>query len=265
MPAPTPIYIIKIGGQVIDDKDALSGFLHSFAKTQGNKILVHGGGKLATQMAAQLNIPQQMVNGRRITDADTLKLVTMVYAGGINKSIVAQLQSNNCDAIGCCGADGNIILAKKRTGADIDYGFAGDIVSVQSEKLGRWLQEGYTPVIAPITHDGNGQLLNTNADTLAQEIAVALSAHHPATLIYCFEKKGVLQKADDDDSVIPHINPASFETLKNNGIISGGMIPKLENALKAVSRGIEQVLIGQASEFHALINHKSGTRITHDT
>jgi acetylglutamate kinase len=259
------ICIIKIGGNVIDNEMPLQQFLLRFSQLPGNKILVHGGGKLATQLAAQLNVPQQMVNGRRITDAETLKIVTMVYAGDINKRIVAALQKNNCNAIGLSGADGNAIKAKKRTGTDTDYGFVGDVVEsgINSNLLSQLLDAGMTPVIAPITHDGAGQLLNTNADTIANETATALAATYDTTLVYCFEKKGVLHNADDDNSVIAQINTHSFEQLKADGIVTAGMIPKIENALKAVDKGVSKVVIGHASDLQALILQQSGTTITH--
>jgi acetylglutamate kinase len=258
--------IIKIGGNIIDNDTALQSFLQSFAAVPGYKILVHGGGKLATQLAAQLNIPQQMVNGRRITDAETLKIVTMVYAGDINKRMVAGLQKNNCNAMGLTGADGNMAKATKRTSSETDYGFVGDIIEngVNASLLTQLLQAGLTPVIAPITHNGAGQLLNTNADTMANEIAVALSAFYKTTLIYCFEKKGILHNPEDDDSVIASVNPVSFETLKAENIITAGMIPKIENALKAVQKGVSNVIIGHAAELEKMMLHQSGTTISNE-
>lgn len=259
------ICIIKIGGNVIDNEMPLQQFLLRFSQLPGNKILVHGGGKLATQLAAQLNVPQQMVNGRRITDAETLKIVTMVYAGDINKRIVTGLQKNNCNALGLTGADGNAIKANKKTGSDTDYGFVGDVVEggVNTRLLTQLLDAGITPVIAPITHDGLGQLLNINADTMANEIATALSTMYHTTLVYCFEKKGVLRNADDDNSVIAQINKRSFEQLKADGTVTAGMIPKIENALKAVDKGVSKVVIGHASDLQALTLQQSGTTITH--
>jgi acetylglutamate kinase len=255
------IYIIKVGGNIIDDESKLSAFLSSFASFSGKKILVHGGGKLATKLAADLHIPQQMVDGRRITDADTLKIVTMVYAGFINKNIVAELQAKHCQAIGLCGADANIIRAHKRNHPSMDFGFVGDVDSIDTNKLTVLLESGLTIVIAPITHDGRGQLLNTNADTIAQEIAKALAETYSVTLVYCFEKAGVLLDADDEQTLIPSINPARFEKLKLEKKIFAGMIPKLENAFTALASGVHKVIIGKAEAWDDLIAGKSGTTI----
>ena len=228
------------------------------------KILVHGGGKLATNLAEQMNVPQQMVDGRRITDAETLKIVTMVYAGYINKNIVAQLQARNCNAIGLSGADGNMIQAHKRNHPSIDYGFVGDVDHINSELFKILLQKNLTPVIAPVTHNKQGQLLNTNADTIAQETANALSKDFDVALIYCFEKAGVLMNADDDYSVIPKINSNSYRDLKEKGIVHSGMIPKLDNAFAAINSGVKKVIIGKAEEIHELISGKKGTSISND-
>jgi acetylglutamate kinase len=222
---------------------------------------VHGGGKLATKLAEQLNIPQQMVDGRRITDSETLKIVTMVYAGYINKNIVAQLQANGEPAMGICGADGNAILAHKRVKAQLDYGFAGDIDEVNSALFTNLLEQGISIVVAPITHDNKGQLLNTNADTIAQEIANALSKNYSVQLIYSFEKAGVLSDANDDATLIKEINPASYKKLKESGAIFAGMIPKLENAFAALNSGVEKVIIGKAEELQALVSGETGTSI----
>jgi acetylglutamate kinase len=257
-----PLHIIKVGGNIIDDEQKLQAFLTSFAEFQGKKILVHGGGKLATKLAADLDIPQQMVEGRRITDADTLKVVTMVYAGYINKNIVSILQSKGCPSIGLCGADANIIQAHKRVHPTLDYGFVGDVDCIDSTRLSNLLESGLTVVIAPITHDGKGQLLNTNADTIAQEIAKAMSGHYRSTLIYCFEKAGVLMDADDEATLIPIIDPAVFIKLKEEQKIFAGMIPKLENAFKALASGVDKVVIGNAEAWDALIAGKSGTTIS---
>ena len=218
------LHIIKVGGNIIDDESRLNEFLSRFASLEGAKVLVHGGGKLATRLAADLKIPQQMVEGRRITDAETLRIVTMVYAGLINKSIVAGLQARNCPSIGLCGADADIIrvprrfrsacCGHKRQHATTDYGFVGDVDRVDGDRLAALAESGLAVILAPITHDGNGQLLNTNADTIAQETAKALSTHFDTTLIYCFEKAGVLLDADDDHTCIPSIDPETFETLK---------------------------------------------------
>jgi acetylglutamate kinase len=256
-----PLYVIKIGGNIIDDETELKVFLQEFAAIPGHKILVHGGGKLATQLAASLNIPQQMIDGRRITDAESLKVVTMVYTGFINKNIVAQLQALGCNAVGISGADGNAILAHKRKHATIDYGFVGDVDAVNSAFLTALLQDNKAVVIAPITHDGNGQLLNTNADTIAQETAKAMSGNFEVQLVYSFEKPGVLLDADDDSTVIPTLNPAYYQELKAAQKIFAGMIPKLDNAFTALQSGVKKVIIGKAEELSSLVTGKKGTTI----
>jgi acetylglutamate kinase len=259
--------VIKIGGNIIDDETKLSSFLKNFASIKGKKILVHGGGKLATKLAEQLNVPQQLVDGRRITDEETLKIVTMVYAGYINKNIVAQLQANGEKAIGICGADGNAILAHKRTSdsplsdGDIDYGFVGDIDKINIELFNSLLEQN-SIVVAPITHDGQGQLLNTNGDTIAQEMAKALSVNYSVQLIYSFEKAGVLLDANDEATVIKHIDPLSYKNLKESGAIFAGMIPKLDNAFAALNNGVEKVIIGKAEQLQELISGQSGTIIS---
>jgi acetylglutamate kinase len=258
------LYVVKIGGNIIDDEKKLSSFLKDFATLDGLKILVHGGGKMATRMAEQMNIPQQMVDGRRITDAETLKIVTMVYAGYINKNIVAQLQSHGCNAIGMTGADGNAIQAHKRKHATLDYGFVGDVDTVNASLLKTLLDQGITIVMAPITHDSQAQLLNTNADTIAQELANGLSKYFDVQLVYTFEKSGVLLNADDDSSVIPSINPTYYEQLKKEQKIFAGMIPKLDNAFAALDRGVQKVIIGKAEELQKLIAVQSGTSIVHE-
>ena len=260
------LFVIKIGGNIIDDEAKLSLFLKDFASIKERKILIHGGGKSATNIAQQLNIPQQLVNGRRITDAETLKVITMVYAGYINKNIVALLQSNNCNAIGLSGADGNLILAHKRTsdsplGIGDDYGFVGDIDSINNDWLDKLLHENIVPVIAPVSHDKKGQLLNTNADTIAQEIAKSMAEKHAVTLIYSFEKKGVLQNPDDENSVIEKINAASYKEFKEKKIIHSGMIPKLDNAFTALNSGVKKVVIGKAEDLRQLIVGNKGTVI----
>ncbi len=258
------LYVIKISGNIIDDEQKLSLFLKDFASVTGNKILVHGGGKLATKMAAQLGIEQQMIDGRRITDAETLKIVTMVYAGLINKNIVAQLQANNCNAIGLTGADGNLIKAYKRTHPTIDYGFVGDVDSEQL-MVDNWqifLNNKLIPIIAPITHDGKGNLLNTNADTIAQEIAKLLSTIYDVELIYSFEKSGVLLDVNDEDSVIPILTKSYYQELKNKQLIFAGMLPKLDNAFAAINSGVSKVIIGKAEELQQLITGEKGTTIT---
>lgn len=258
------LYIIKIGGNIIDDEVKLSAFLDKFSAIKENKILVHGGGKLATRVAEAMGIPQQMIDGRRITDTETLKVVTMVYAGFINKNIVAALQSKGCNAFGITGADGNMIFAHKRIHPTIDYGFAGDVDAINVTLANALLQQNMSLVCAPITHDGNGGLLNTNADTIAQEFAKALSSFYDVSLIYCFEKNGVLSKADDDNSVIPVINAASFKYLKEDGTISEGMIPKLQNAFTALNAGVQSVCIGHAANLERLVNNESGTLIQNE-
>lgn len=255
------ISIIKIGGNIIDNEVNLASFLNAYAAVEGKKILIHGGGKLATKMAADLNIPQQMVDGRRITDAATLKIVTMVYAGYINKNIVAALQSKNIQALGICGADANIIRAHKRINASTDYGFVGDIDAVDSEKIVQLLEAGLSLVVAPITHDGAGQLLNTNADTIAQAIATAISSIYEVSLVYSFEKKGVLSDIQNNDSVISVINPENYASLKAGGQVNEGMIPKLDNAFEALQKGVSRVIIGDALDIEKLIAGKAGTTI----
>ena len=258
------LIIVKIGGNIIDDEIKLSSFLKDFASIRGKKILVHGGGKLATKLAGDLDIPQKMIEGRRITDGETLKIVTMVYAGYINKNIVAQLQANGCDAIGLTGADGNLIRAHKRAHPTTDYGFAGDIDEIGIALIKNLLNRQMTIVIAPITHDKNGQLLNTNADTIAQEIARSLSPEYAVNLIYSFEKSGVLLNADDESTVIPSIRPDYYEQLKAEKKIFAGMIPKIDNAFAALRSGVQQVTIGKAEELQKLIQHTAGTRITNE-
>jgi acetylglutamate kinase len=255
------ISIIKIGGNIIDNEANLASFLNAYAAVEGKKILIHGGGKLATKMAADLNIPQQMVDGRRITDAATLKIVTMVYAGYINKNIVAALQSKNINALGICGADANIIRAHKRMHENIDYGFVGDIDAVDTEKIIQLIEAGVSLVVAPITHDGAGQLLNTNADTMAQAIATAISSVYQVSLVYSFEKKGVLSDIHNNDSVIPVINPENYVSLKASGQVNEGMIPKLDNAFEALQKGVSRIIIGDALDIEKLIAGKAGTTI----
>jgi len=255
------ISIIKIGGNIIDNEENLAFFLNAYAAVEGKKILIHGGGKLATKMAADLNIPQQMVDGRRITNAATLKIVTMVYAGYINKNIVAALQAKNIQSLGICGADANIIRAHKRIHASADYGFVGDIDVVDSKQIVQLLDAGLSLVVAPITHDGAGQLLNTNADTMAQAIATAISTVYEVSLVYSFEKKGVLSDIHDNDSVIPVIHPEKYTSLKATGQVNEGMIPKLDNAFEALQNGVNRVIIGDALDIEKLIAGTAGTTI----
>lgn len=255
------LYVIKIGGNIIDDDAKLSSFLKGFAAVEGRKILIHGGGKLATRMAEKLGIEQQLIDGRRITDAETLKVVTMVYAGFINKNIVAALQAGQCDAIGLCGADGGAIKAHKRQHPVLDYGFVGDVDTINTGLISSLLEKNIAIVFAPITHDGKGQLLNTNADTIAQEIAKGMSSRYHVQLIFSFEKSGVLLNADDDSTVISEINPAYYQKMKEENKIFAGMIPKLDNAFAALQSGVKRVIIGKAEELHQLIDGTAGTSI----
>ena len=258
------LYVIKIGGNIIDDNAKLDAFLKSFAAVEGKKILVHGGGKLATRMAEQMGIEQQLIDGRRITDAETLKIVTMVYAGYINKNIVATLQSNHCNAMGLCGADGDAILAHKRNHPVLDYGFVGDVDAINADLLQVLLEKNITLVFAPITHNKQGQLLNTNADTIAQEIAKGMSPYYEVELIYSFEKCGVLLDANDDNTVIPEITPAYYKELKAGKKIFDGMIPKLDNAFAALDNGVQKVIIGKAEDLPQLVDGTAGTSIIHE-
>jgi acetylglutamate kinase len=258
------LYIIKIGGNIIDDETKLSSFLKDFASVEGKKILVHGGGKLATRLAEKLGVEQQLVDGRRITDAETLKIVTMVYAGYINKNIVAALQANDCNAIGLCGADGDAILAHKRQHPILDYGYVGDVDAINTHLLTTLLDQNITVVFAPITHDQQGQLLNTNADTIAQELAKGLSNHYDVNLIYSFEKAGVLLDANDDSTVINEITPSYYQQLKAKQKIFAGMIPKLDNAFTALNSGVKKVIIGKAENLEELVTGTSGTTITNE-
>lgn len=258
------LYVIKIGGNIIDDEAKLASFLKEFASIEEKKILVHGGGKLATRLAEKLGIEQQLVDGRRITDAETLKIVTMVYAGFINKNIVAGLQANNCNAMGLCGADGDAILAHKRQHPVLDYGFVGDVDAINTELISGLLEKNIALVFAPITHDQQGQLLNTNADTIAQEIARGMSELYDVQLIYSFEKSGVLLDANDDTTVIPEIKPSYYWQLKSKNKIFAGMIPKLDNAFAALKSGVDKVIIGKAENLKELINGSSGTTIINE-
>ena len=246
------ITVIKVGGAVVEDEAQLAQLLKDFSAIKGRKVLVHGGGRKATKMAERLGIETHMVGGRRITDAQMLEVVTMVYGGLVNKNLVARLQAQGVNAIGLTGADANVIRSHKRSsrmvvGSPVDYGFVGDVDKVDSETLSQFIEAGITPVMAPLTHDGEGNILNTNADTIASETAKALAKNYDVTLIFSFEKKGVLSNSDDDDSVIPTITRADFERYKADGTISGGMLPKLENALDAVDAGVSRVIITLAT------------------
>ena len=250
--------VVKVGGAVVEDELQLSQLLRDFSAIEGRKVLVHGGGRRATKVAAQLGIETQMVNGRRITDDKMLEVVTMVYGGLVNKQVGARLQAGGVNAIGLTGADANVIRSHKRPLKDgIDYGFVGDVDKADGEMLSRLVEAGITPVMAPLTHNGQGDILNTNADTIASETAKALASFYDVTLIFSFEKKGVLSNPDDDDSVIPQITRADFERYKADGTISGGMMPKIENALSAVEAGVSRVIITLATA----IDGKHGTVI----
>ena len=242
--------VIKVGGKIVEEEATLNQLLADFSAIEGYKVLVHGGGRSATKLAAQLGIESKMVNGRRITDAETLKVVTMVYGGLVNKNIVAGLQAKGVNAMGFTGADMNVIRSVKRPVKDVDYGFVGDVEKVNAELLGSLIRQGVVPVMAPLTHDGQGSMLNTNADTIAGETAKALAELFDVTLVFCFEKKGVLSDENDDDSVIPVITPELFQEYVDKGVIQGGMIPKLENSFSAIDAGVSQVVITLASAIH---------------
>jgi len=240
--------IVKVGGAVVEDEAQLEQLLKDFTAIKGRKALVHGGGRKATKMAERMGIETRMVDGRRITDTAMLEVVTMVYGGLVNKSIVARLQANGVNALGLTGADVNAILSSKRPLKDgVDYGWVGDVKKVDGTMLGKLIEAGITPVMAPLTHDGEGHILNTNADTIASETAKALATEYEVTLIFSFEKKGVLSNPDDDNSVIPVITRTLFNEYKADGTISGGMLPKIENALSAVDAGVSQVVITLAN------------------
>ncbi len=260
------VTVIKIGGNIIDNDSQLQSFLKAFAAVAGKKILIHGGGKIATRIGDQLGIESKYVEGRRITDAATLDVVTMVYGGLVNKKIVASLQTMGCNAIGITGADANLVPANKRPVKEVDFGFVGDVKSEQLP-VSTWqqlLEIGLTPVVAPLTHDGKGSILNTNADTMAQEIAKALGKVYSVSLIYSFEKPGVLLDVNDDNSVINKLNPTSYQELKSEQKIFAGMIPKLDNAFSALNAGVTKVIIGDAAKLDQLIAGSSGTTIIHE-
>lgn len=251
------LVLVKVGGKIVEEADTLKQLLRDFSSIEGYKVLVHGGGRSATKVAAQLGIESQMVNGRRITDAEMLKVVTMVYGGLVNKTIVAGLQALGVNALGLTGADMNLMRSVKRPVKDIDYGFVGDVKEVNAGLLANLIAQGVVPVLAPLTHDKQGNLLNTNADTIAGEAAKALAAYFDVTLMFCFEKKGVLRDEADGDSVIPELDRQMFQQYVAEGIIQGGMIPKLENAFQAIDAGVRQVVITRASD----IDKQVGTRI----
>lgn len=252
------VTIVKVGGAIVEDNEQLAQLLTDFAAIPGKKVLVHGGGRRATKVAAALGIESKMENGRRITDAQMLEVVTMVYGGLVNKNLVAKLQAKGVNALGLTGADMDVIHSHKRPVKDgVDFGYVGDVERANGKMLQTLIQEGITPVMAPLTHDGNGNILNTNADTIASETAKALAPYYDVTLIYSFEKKGVLSNPDDDNSVIPVITRSDFEKYQADGTIGGGMIPKIENALAAVDAGVKEVIITLATA----IDGKQGTVI----
>ena len=250
--------LIKVGGKIVEEPESLKKLLADFSSIPGHKVLVHGGGRSATALAAQLGIESKMVNGRRVTDEEMLKVVTMVYGGLVNKKIVAGLQALDVNALGLTGADLNYMRSEKRQVAEVDYGFVGDVKEVDADMLANLISKGVVPVLAPLTHDKKGNLLNTNADTIAGEAAKALARYFDVTLMYCFEKKGVLANENDDDSVIEYINPTTFEKLVAEGVIMGGMIPKLENSFEALKAGVKQVVITRAD---LIKDNNSGTTI----
>lgn len=235
--------IIKVGGKVVEEAESLNELLNDFVQLPGLKLLVHGGGRSATKISERLGIETTMVKGRRVTDAETLKVVTMVYAGLVNKTIVASLQARGCNAVGLTGADMDLIRSKKRVGGEVDYGFVGDVVAVQTQQIAQLIADGVIPVVAPITHDGNGQLLNTNADTMASALATALAAVFEVSLVYCFEKPGVMMDQNDELSVIPMLDKNAFQKLTADGVIVEGMIPKLDNGFAAIDAGVRKVVI----------------------
>lgn len=249
--------VVKVGGKIVENEASLQQLLDSFAAIGGPKVLVHGGGRTATDLATRMGIETQMVDGRRITDADMLSIVTMVYGGLVNKHVVAALQSRGIQALGLTGADMDVIRSHRRAPNPIDFGFVGDVDRVSADALCSLISRDITPVMAPLTHDGQGQLLNTNADTIAGETAKALAPHYEVTLVYCFEHAGVLRTPKDEASVISHINAASFEALVADGTISGGMIPKIQNSLQAVEAGVKRVIITRAD----LLGEDRGTVI----
>lgn len=251
------ITVVKVGGAVVEDEAQLERLLSDFSAIEGRKVLVHGGGRRATQVAAQLGIESKMVNGRRITDKDMLQVVTMVYGGLVNKNLVARLQANGVNALGLTGADMNVMRSHKREVKTVDYGYVGDVDSADGKQLQTLIEAGVTPVMAPLTHDGKGTILNTNADTIAAETAKALAAYYDVTLIFSFEKKGVLSNPDDDDSVIPVITRPDLDRYVAEGVIAGGMIPKLDNAFSAINDGVKEVIITLATA----IDGKHGTVI----
>jgi len=258
------LHVIKIGGNIIDNSEKLSKFLKDFSRIKEPKILIHGGGKIATNIAEKMGIKQKMINGRRITDSETLKIISMIYGGLISKNIVAELSANGNIAIGLCGADANSIFATKRSDNPIDFGFVGDVDKVDGENINKILNADFVPVFCALTHNGKGQLLNTNADTIANAIATEMSKYYNCSLYYCFEKKGVLENIDDENSVISEITPNDYKKLKQEGKIFQGMIPKLDNAFSAIKKGVKTVYIMRAEDvYSSFLNKKcNGTKIS---
>lgn len=250
--------VVKVGGKIVEDADALARLIDSFSALGGHKVLVHGGGRTATDVAARLGLETRMVGGRRVTDEGMLSVVTMVYGGLVNKGVVAALQARGVCALGLTGADMGVILSRRRPAGEVDYGFVGDVERVDADRLAALVRSGVVPVMAPLTHDGRGTLLNTNADTIAGETARALARHFDVTLVYCFEHPGVLRRADDPASVIPAVDRAAFARLVDEGVVSGGMIPKLENCLAAVEAGVSRVVITRAD----LLGQPGGTVVS---
>ena len=251
------ITVIKVGGKIVEEEHSLSALLDRFAAIEGRKVLIHGGGRSATRIAESLGIESRMVDGRRITDEETLKVVTMVYGGLVNKNIVAGLKARDVNALGLTGADCNIIRARKRPVKDIDYGFVGDVEEANGEMLKKLIEQGIVPIVAPLTHDKQGHLLNTNADTMAAETAKALAVQYDVTLTYCFELPGVMRNPDDNDSLIKSITRDIYKELLADGTISGGMIPKIDNAFNAIENGVKKVIITRADAIDGI----SGTHI----
>lgn len=258
------LFVIKIGGNVIDDATSLDSFLNDFSGIKSKKILVHGGGKIATSIGNVLNIQSRYIEGRRLTDDKTIDLVTMVYGGLVNKKMVAQLQAKHCNALGVTGADANLLPATKRPVKEIDYGWVGDLndrdIDAKTWKL--FLENGLTPVVAALTHDCYGHVLNTNADTIASVVAVALSAHYNVKLVFCFEKNGVLLDVEDENSVIEKINNDNYVSLKKSNKLFAGIVPKIDNAFDAINKGVNEVIIGNSSHLSSLIKGTGGTKIS---
>lgn len=258
------LYVIKIGGSLIDKEKVLMNFLEEFASIKALKLLVHGGGKLTSDLAEKLNIPQQMIDGRRVTDKETLHVVTMVYAGKINKNIVAKLQTLNCNAIGFSGADGNLIKAEKRSVSNIDYGFVGDVdsKSVNVDLLQKFLELQLTPVFSAITHDKKGNLFNTNADSIASVLAISLSNFYEVELLYCFDKDGILEDVENPESLVKSLNSTKYEQLRSDNKLNKGILPKLENAFKAKENNVNKVILLNETKLQNQINHQNeGTEI----